>query len=397
MSTPCCAYPHSVRGEQWDHAVSSHVVNGVGSASRLGSLLREHGATRVLIITDPGLRKTGMVDDVAAHIRKAGLSVHIHSEIPANPSTGSLDVATDVARDCRADYVVAIGGGSALDASKAVALLANTELSAETLTGSEEISAPALPIAAIPTTAGTGAETNGFGVMESSDHRKVYIGSDQTVPELVILDAELTLGLPATVTAACGFDAIIHGAESLLSAGATTLSRAYAAESLRLATAALPVVVADGSDIEGRSQMMVGAHLAGRALTLSGLGLVHGIGHSITATNGTPHGVALASVAGPAMRFGIDAAPARYADLARALGVDSADRAVDLIAAIAETVGLPGTLAAVGITEDEVGVIVEKTLADAVTRNTPRVPSAHELEALLRDGLDGQKENARGA
>ena len=387
MTETCCAYPHPVGGEQWDLAVRTRVVNGNGAVSRLGALLREHRATTVLMISDPGLRKTGMVDDVAADIRKAGLAVHIHSEIPANPSTASLDVATDVARDCDADYVVAIGGGSALDASKAVALLARTTLAAETLTGAERIDAPALPIAAIPTTAGTGAETNGFGVMESAEGRKVYIGSDETVPELVILDAELTLGLPAGVTAACGFDAIIHGAESLLSAGATTLSRAYAAESLRLTTAALTPVVVDGSDIEARSQMLVGAHLAGRALTLSGLGLVHGIGHSITATNGTPHGVALAAVAGPAMRFGIAAAPARYAELARALDVGSAEQAIDVITGIAETVGLPTTAGAVGVTAEQIGVIVDKTLADAVTRNTPRVPSPHELEALLRGGL----------
>jgi alcohol dehydrogenase class IV len=388
MTEHRCGYAHSVHAENWDISTRTRVIAGAGSVARLGGLLHERGARRVLIVTDPGLRKTGMVDDIAAAIGAAGPTVTVHSEIPANPSTASLDVATAVARDARADFIVAIGGGSALDAAKAVALLTRTALSAESLDGSEEFDAPTVPLAAIPTTAGTGAETNGFGVMESAEHRKVYIGTAETTPELVILDAELTVGLPAPVTAAAGFDAIIHGAESLLSQGATTLSRAYATESLRLTTAALPDAVADGGDLEARSRMLIGSHLAGRALSLSGLGLVHGIGHSITATTGTPHGVALASIAGPALLFGVDAAPDRYADLVRALDLDgNGERAATRIEEIAVAVGLPTNLGAIGVTIDLIDILVTKTLDDAVTSNTPRRPSPKQLTDLLRASM----------
>lgn len=368
------------------------VVSGLGSVSGLGAMLSEHGATRVLIVTDPGLRSTGIVDAIASSIGGHGLAVAVHSEIPANPSTTSLDVATEVARSWRADYLVSIGGGSPLDAAKAVALLANTTLSAEGLTGDEEINAPALPIAAIPTTAGTGAETNGFGVMESADRRKVYIGSASTVPSLVILDAELTVGLPPAVTAACGFDAVIHGVESLLSRGATPQSRAYAADSMRRTTSALARAVADGGDLQARSEMLTGAHLAGRALTLSGLGLVHGIGHSVTATTGTPHGVALAAVALPALEFGIEAAPEAYAHVARALGLspsqdDVSRRAVHLVADLAAEVGLPTRLDGTGVTPDLFETIVDKTLGDPVTANAPRLPTRAELTDLFRASL----------
>ncbi|WP_216901548.1 iron-containing alcohol dehydrogenase family protein [Nocardia alni] len=388
-----CGYAHSVQAENWDITTRTQVVAGAGSVARLGGLLRDRGARRVVIVTDPGLRKTGMVDDIAAAITAAGPTATIHSEIPANPSTASLDVAAAVARDARADFIVAIGGGSALDAAKAVALLSNTSLSAESLDGSEVFDAPTVPLAAIPTTAGTGAETNGFGVMESADHRKVYIGTAATTPELVVLDAELTLGLPAPVTAAAGFDAIIHGAESLLSQGATSLSRAYATESLRLTTSALIDAVTDGSDIEARSRMLIGSHLAGRALSLSGLGLVHGIGHSITATTGTPHGVALASIAGPALGFGVDAAPARYADLVRVLDVEgTGERAARRIEEIAVTVGLPTSLAEIGVGAELVDALVTKTLDDAVTGNTPLRPSRAELTELLRASIDHSRE-----
>lgn len=392
LQVDCCAYPHSVGSENWEMASATRVVSGLGSASRIGELLADQGAGRVLIVTDPGLAGTGIVDHVASSVTGRGLALTLHPEIPPNPSVASLDVAAALARDCDADCVVGLGGGSALDAAKAVALLAPTRLGAERLAAGGTFTAPPLPVAAIPTTAGTGAETNGFGVIESADHRKVYLGSERTVPSLVVLDAELTLGLPAAVTAASGFDAIVHGVESLLSRGATAMSRAYACESLRLTISALVRAVAEGSDVEARCQMMTGAHLAGRALTLSGLGLVHGIGHSITATTGTPHGRALASIVGPALMFGAAAAPACYRDLARALGLDesrndAADRAVRLVADVALAVGLPASLEEVGASVDLIDTIVCKTLADPVTKNTPRRPSGDELSVLLRSSL----------
>ncbi|HZJ08010.1 MAG TPA: iron-containing alcohol dehydrogenase [Nocardioidaceae bacterium] len=367
---------------------AGRLVNELGSVTRIGRLLEEQGAHRVLIVTDPGLASTGIVDQVASSISARGLTFTLHAEIPANPSTASLEVAAAAARECDADYVVGLGGGSALDAAKAVALVARTPLSAAQLADGASIVAPPLPVAAIPTTAGTGAETNGFAVMESAHHRKVYIGSESTVPSLVILDAQLTLGLPAGITAASGFDAIVHGVESLISRGATTTSRAYACESLRLTTSALATAVADGSDMEARRQMMTGAHLAGLALTLSGLGLVHGIAHSITATTGTPHGRALACIVGPALTFGADAAPARYRDLAGSLGLDASrddavDQAVQRVADLAVLVGLPPGLDAAGVSVDMIDTIVRKTLEDPVTRNTPRRPSDEELSTLL--------------
>jgi alcohol dehydrogenase class IV len=172
------------------------------------------------------------------------------------------------------------------------------------------------------------------------------------------------------------------------------MSRAYAAESLRLTTAALTRAVSDGTDLEARSQMLIGAHLAGRALTLSGLGLVHGIGHSITATIGTPHGVALASIAGPALRFGIDAAPASYQDLAYAMGLDrsapdAAETAVASIVEMSAQAGLPQTVGQIGMTAGLVDTIVTKTLQDSVTANTPRRPSPAGLAAMLRASLNG--------
>lgn len=388
MSPPDEQYPHVVRDEQWDVSGSGRVVGGLGSSTLLGDLVTDQGARRLLLLTDEGVARAGIADRIASSLRGGGLAVSMHRDVPANPTLASLDAAALDARDGDVDCIVALGGGSVLDASKAVALLARTTRAAADLCTQPEPDAPVPPIVAVPTTAGTGAETNGFGVMENDEQRKVYLGSDRTVPSLVVLDAELTVGLPATVTAASGFDAVVHGAESLLSRGATTLSRAFATESLRLTCSALVRAVEDGADLEARSRMLTGAHLAGRALTLSGLGLVHGLGHALTATLGTPHGTALATVVGPALRVGIDACSERYRDLARALdlptGPGCSDAAVQALVDLATRVGLPIRLADIGVPGDVVGLLADKALDDPVTRNSPRSPDRSELTEMLR-------------
>jgi alcohol dehydrogenase len=150
----------------------------------------------------------------------------------------------------------------------------------------------------------TGAETNGFGVIEDTAAcRKVYLGHPSVEPRVALLDPELTLGLPLAATAATGIDALVHGIESPASRGANAFSTAYAAQAVAMIGHALPLAHRDGSDLQARAELMMGAHLAGQALTLSGLGLVHGIGHALTARTGTPHGVALAAVLEEVMEF----------------------------------------------------------------------------------------------
>lgn len=364
-------------GARWDEPATGRVVAGPGTLARLAELVA--GARRVLVVSDPGVRAAGIVDRVEALL--AGLVVTTYDQVPPNPSTAALDLAAALARASDAELVVAVGGGSALDAAKAVALMATRGGAAEELALGAG-GPPGLPIVAVPTTAGTGAETNGFGVCEDAAHRKVYLGDASTVPAAVVLDPELTLGLPPSATAATGFDAVVHGVESLLSRGATPVSRAFARESLRLTTASLRAAVADGTDLEARTRMMLGANLAGRALTLSGLGLVHGLGHSLTALTGVPHGVALAAVAGPALRVGVEADPVAGADVAATLGVPTASDAVELVVALAADVGLPAGVA--DLDEELVALLVERTLADPVSRNAPRVPDAAGLTRLVR-------------
>ena len=200
-------------------------------------------------------------------------------------------------------------------------------------------------------------------------------------PKIAMLDPELTVGVPAPVTAATGIDALVHGIESLSSRGANPISTAYAMQAVRMVSAWLPAAVEDGADLAARSQLILGAHLAGQALTISGLGLVHGIAHALTAHTGTPHGVALAAVLRPVMEFNADIARASYVSVADAMGVPEAIVAVD---DLVERVGIRKPLRELGCVRTMLPDIAAATVADAVTANSPRLPGADEILDILR-------------
>jgi alcohol dehydrogenase class IV len=331
---------------------TGRTIVGPGCVARLPELVEG----RAFVVTDPGLRAAGIVDRVVA-----GLAATVFDGVGPNPSTAMAEAGAAALREFGEGTVVALGGGSALDAAKGIAHLAGGR-----------------PVVAVPTTAGTGSETNGFGVFEC-ERRKVYLGDDSVRPVAVLLDPELTLGLPPHATAATGFDALVHGVESLASRGANPVSTAYAVQAVELVGRWLPVAHADGADLEARGNLLLGAHLAGRALTLSGLGLVHGFAHAVTAHLGTPHGVALAAVNAQVMRF--SAAPA-YTRVAAALGVVDPIAAMDALAAPVRR-----SLGELGATPDLVPVLAAAALADPVTANAPRIPTPAEAEGLLTAAL----------
>ncbi|MFJ9381064.1 iron-containing alcohol dehydrogenase family protein [Streptomyces sp. NPDC101455] len=363
---------------------------GPGRIEDLPDLVSSLGMHRAFVVTDRGLRAAGIVDDVIKVLDAEGMEHGVYDGVGANPSTTNVDEGAAQARVFGPAVIVALGGGSVLDAAKGISLLvgnsdaaaADADVLWEALDG--------LPLIAVPTTSGTGAETNGFGVIEdTATRRKVYIGHPSVKPRIALLDPELTLGLPARITAATGIDALVHGIESLASRGANPLSVAYATQAVAMVGRWLPVAHRDGSDLEARSQLMLGAHLAGQALTLSGLGLVHGIGHALTAHTGTPHGVALAAVLEEVLRFSAPAAQDAYEQTARALRLDPpADgdwtrAAIDAVREISHTIGVRQPLRELGVRPEMLRPIASGALADAVTRNAPRRPTEEQILEIL--------------
>lgn len=353
----------------------ARVAFGAGALSRLPEAVAGCGGRRAFVVTDAGLRAAGVVDRVLGVLAADGIESDVWDRVAPNPSIGSLEPATAAARRFGDCVVVGLGGGSALDAAKAIALLATPG------------PADGLPVVAVPTTAGTGAETNGFGVLEDPASRsKVYVGHASVRPRWSVLDPELTVGLPAAATAATGMDALVHGIESLASRGSTPVSAAYAAEAVRLVGANLAAAVADGSDLDARTRMLMGSHLAGMALSLSGLGLVHGIGHAVTAHTGAVHGLALSAVVAEVMARSLDASVPAYERVADALGVaGGAGAAVPAVQELAERVGARRPLRELGVEQPMLASVAAGALADVVSRNHPRPFSNDEVEEIVAD------------
>ncbi len=369
---------------------------GRGRVAEAGAIVAAHGARTVLIVTDPFLAGSPIVAAVRASLDAAGLAVHVYGEVTPNPTTTNLDAGSDLAARVGADAIVSVGGGSSLDAAKGIALGAvNPERGIE-LDYRSAFARPALPIVAIPTTAGTGAEVNAFGVItDVVGHRKFYVGHDTALAKAAILDPELTVGLPPSATAATGFDALTHALESYLSVRANPYSDGIALQVLATVSTHLPRAVVDGGDLEDRSELLLASHVAGVGFSHTGLGLVHGIAHPLGGRFAIPHGLALAIVIGGVLRLSRDVRVERLARAAFALGVgdtaatdeENADAAIDAVTGLARSIGLVGPLSRFGVTEDALPSLAADTLADAVTVNAPLQPSEEQIIEILREAL----------
>jgi alcohol dehydrogenase class IV len=288
--------------------------------------------------------------------------------------------------------LVAVGGGSPIDAAKGIALAAVNPQRGRDLDYRGDFAVPALPIVAVPTTAGTGAETNAFGVVtDPPTRRKFYVGHASSMPAAAILDPALTVGLPPAVTAATGLDALTHALESYLSVRPNPWSDGIALQVIRMIAASLPRACADGTDLAARSQLLLAAHMAGVAMANTGLGLCHAIGHSLGGRWDIAHGVALAMLLPEVLRFDLPVRTQRMADVAFALGVGdtradtavNAAAAVGAIAALREEVGLSRRIGDFGLTEADFGQIAADVLDDEVLASTPRPPTGDDIRAIL--------------
>ncbi|MEY4444512.1 MAG: hypothetical protein RL301_591, partial [Actinomycetota bacterium] len=357
-----------------------------GKVTELPELIGGLGKKRIFIVTDPGVAQAGVLARVEHILNSAAIQNSNFSEIKPNPNTTLIDQCARKAIDFQADCIIALGGGSSLDSSKGVALVvANPSKSSAFFNYTNTPEKQAVPIIAIPTTAGTGSETNNWGVIDDPIKQcKFYVGDASTTPVAAILDPELTIGLPKRPTAATGIDALTHAIESLTSKGRTPVSAAFAHEAIKLISKSLPVAYKDGTNVDARGDMLMGAHLAGLALTLSGLGLVHGIAHSLSAHVGAAHGEALASVLAEVMEFNSAKVGDIYATVANDMG-ESADSAVAIAAVrnLADEIQVRNKISFFGATNGMIPEIARVCLADSVTSNNPIDPTLEDVTKIL--------------
>jgi alcohol dehydrogenase len=369
---------------------------GAGAIDAVAGIVRGTGCQAAVIVTDQGLASTAIVAGVAGLLAAGGIAVTVFSDVHANPTTGDVAAGAEqvaaVAAAAGRPAVVAVGGGSPIDAAKGIAVAAVNPERGRDLDYRRAFAEPALPLVAVPTTAGTGTETNPFGVItDPVARRKFYVGGATALPVAAILDPDLTASLPPAGTAATGMDALVHALESCMSRRANPWSEGIALQAIRMISAHLPRAVADGSDREARSQMLLASHLAGVAMASTGLGICHAIGHALGGRFDIPHGVALTMVLPGILRFNIGACEDRLAAVAFAVGAGdnarsdswNAGAAIDAVSALADRVGMTHQLPGFGITAADFDLIAADALGDEVLDNTPRPPTGADIRAIL--------------
>lgn len=352
------------------------VLFGVGAVEGAGRLVRRLGHEAALLVTDPGLVEAGVAGNVLDLLRGAGIRAELFDGIPSNPSAADVAAGRAELAELGPAAIVAVGGGSPIDAAKAIAL------------GAERGAVPPAPIIAVATTAGTGSETNGFGVIDDPVAGcKRYIGG-ATTPRFAVLDPALTLSAPAHVTAASGIDVLARAVESLQARTHDPDSAALALEAVRIVVTRLPAVIADGGDVEGRSAMMVASHLAALACATTGLGTAHALAQALSARYGIAHGVALAAVLPGVIRMNLDERAPVTERIARAAAVPGGAGGVPAaIEHLEERLSVRPRLAELGVPASELALVADVALIDEVMRNAPRVPSEDELVGLLAAAL----------
>lgn len=293
------------------------IVFGAGKAESLHEFTGKLGE-KVMIVTDPGLMKAGVVAPVVKGLEAHGVTVEVFDQVVADPPEALVLQAVDTARSQNITGVIGLGGGSSLDVAKLVAVLVAGDTDIAAIYGINQVKGGRLPLILIPTTAGTGSEVTPISIITTGLHEKKGVVSPVLLPDIALLDPQLTLGLPPAVTAATGVDAMVHAIEAYASVNANNnpVSRGLALQAFELLDGNIRQAVADGSNLEARSAMLLGSLLAGQAFANSPVAAVHALAYPLGGHYGVPHGLSNALMLPHVLRFNAQTCPEPYADIA---------------------------------------------------------------------------------
>lgn len=371
------------------------VICEPGAIKRLGQIVKEHMGKKVLLVTDPGLIKAGLLDVATTSLNEAGVRYELFDGVVADPPVSVVEAALADALEAGVDGVIGFGGGSSMDVAKLIALLIGGGEKLDDVYGVGQAKGQRLPLIQIPTTAGTGSEVTPISIITVGETEKKGVVAPQLLPDIALLDAELTLGLPAHVTAATGIDAMVHAIESYTSASANNnpVSKALAREALRLLGANIETAVKDGSNVKARSDMLLGAMLAGQAFANSPVAAVHALAYPIGGIFHVPHGLSNALVLPHVMRFNAETCDKAYAILATDVFPDQAtapvdqrvNQFIDRLEALSADLGLEQTLREVGIGESDLATLASDAMKQTrLLVNNPREVSETDALAIYK-------------
>ena len=351
---------------------------GPGAREVLPQEIKRLGLHKAFVATDKDLIKFGVADKVLKVLENAGIPYEIFSEIKPNPTVSNVKAGVEAFAKSGADFILAIGGGSSIDTSKAIGIITNNPDFSDvvSLEGVAPTRKKSVPIIALPTTAGTAAEvTINYVITDEENHKKMVCVDPNDIPAIAIVDAELMYTLPKGLTASTGLDALTHAIEGLITKGAWEMSDMFEIKAIEMIARYLETAVFEPTNAEARNGMAVAQYIAGMAFSNVGLGVVHGMAHPLGAIFDIPHGVANALLLPVIMEFNAPAALSKYVDIAKAMNVykdgmsreEAAKAAVEAVKALSVKVGIPQHLSELGIKEEDLPRLAASAIADAVS------------------------------
>lgn len=377
------------------HRAPKTLITGNGCVSQIGVEARKLGATKVLILTDPGVACAGTVEQVERPLREAGLEVGVYDKAVPEPPMSSVDEIVAFTKEGGYDLIVGFGGGSPIDTAKIVAVLAVTGDKLEDYVGVDKVPRKGLPLIAVPTTAGTGSEVTAIAIFANEKlNVKQGVVSPHLIPNIALVDPELTYSCPPHVTAASGMDALIHCIEAYISVNATMHTDPLAAEGIRLISRSIRTAVYDGTHAEARHNMAMGSLLGGIAFGNAGVGAVHALSYPIGGMFHVPHGVANTLMLPWVMEFNMLACLPYFREIGEFMGEnmeglsdrEAAEKTVQAMRTLAEDLGVPQYLSDVGIPESAIPDLVEGAMTQGrLWANNPRKFTREDMEQVYRN------------
>lgn len=368
---------------------------GAGSRSVLPEEIARRGFKKAFVATDKPLLDLGVAELVLSILRDANIPYEVFSDIKPNPTVKNVKAGVEAFAASGADFIIAIGGGSSIDTSKAVGIISNNPEFSDvvSLEGVAATKYRSIPIIALPTTAGTAAEvTINYVITDEENGKKMVCVDPNDIPVMAIVDAELMYSLPRSLTAATGMDALTHAIEGLITKGAWEMSDMFEIKAIEMISRHLECAVNEPKNEEARNGMAVAQYIAGMAFSNVGLGVVHGMAHPLGAMFDVPHGVANALLLPTIMQFNMSAAMDKYVSIAKAMNVYSSDMtteqaaqaAVDAVKALSIRVGIPQRLSDLGIKEGDIERLAISAYNDVCTPGNPREVSVEIITELYK-------------
>ncbi len=373
------------------------IIFGLGISETVGEKAKQLGMKRVLIVTDEGIRNSGILEKAEKSLKQYEVEVGVFDGVKMNPGSAVVDKGKQAYREKGCDALIAVGGGACLDAAKAIGVMLTNEGRIEDYDfGRKEMKNPIPPLMTVTTTAGTGSEINYWSVITDPERKvKMSIGNPLMSPKLSLVDPELTVTLPSHLTAATGMDALTHAIEGYSSLASEPVTDTLALQAIRLISRNLPKAVANGKNITARYNTLLGSILAGMAEGNTGCGNAHGIGAVLGGYYNAPHGVLNAVLLPYVMEFNLIALPEKFVEITKAMGEnieglslgEAGEKAIKAVRRLSEDIGLPKTLreVVVGMKKEDIPKVAEVALTDISSQNNPRVNKVEDLIQIMEN------------